>query len=161
MTDLAQSNVAAGRVLVVDDEEAIREIVASMLVEAGFECREATSGLEALRLLESGERFDLMLCDLIMNGLDGVALLERTKIAYPDMPVVIGSAVQDVSVILACLRHGAYDYLLYPFNGPEELVDVVGRALEDQRSKQEHRAYVSRLETRVAELTERLRVETS
>ena len=161
MTDVTQSNIAVGRVLVVDDEEPIREIVVSMLVSAGFECREAMSGLEALRLLESGERFDLMLCDVMMNDLDGIGLLERVRVAYPDMPVVMGSAVHDLSVILTCLRRGACDYLLYPFKDREELLDVVRRALEDQRSKQAQKTYVSHLEAQVAELTERLRDQTS
>ena len=79
----------AERILVVDDEEAIREIVSSMLTSANYKCRQASSGLEALALLESGEEFELMLSDLMMAGLDGIGLLERTKEKFPDMPVVM------------------------------------------------------------------------
>ncbi len=76
------------RVLVVDDEETIREIVSSMLTAANYKCRQAASGLEALALLDSGEEFELMLSDLMMANLDGIGLLERTKERFPDMPVV-------------------------------------------------------------------------
>src|SRR5438067_1773459 len=92
------------RILVVDDEDAIREIVVSMLASAHYECRQAGSGLEALALLNSGEEFELMLSDLMMADLDGIGLLERTKEKYPDMPVVMVTAVHDISVALAAIR---------------------------------------------------------
>ena len=76
----------ADRILVVDDEEAIREIVSSMLTNANYNCRQAASGNEALALLSSGEEFELMLSDLMMADLDGIGLLERTKERFPDMP---------------------------------------------------------------------------
>src|SRR5713226_10169922 len=82
------------RILVVDDEEAIREIVASMLSSAGYGCTQAASGMDALAVLNSGEEFELMLSDLMMADLDGIGLLERTKEKYPDMPVVMVTAVQ-------------------------------------------------------------------
>jgi CheY-like chemotaxis protein len=69
----------ADRILVVDDEEPIREIVASMLSMAGYTCKQARSGMEALAILTSGEEFELMLSDLMMAELDGIGLLERTK----------------------------------------------------------------------------------
>ena len=71
------------RILVVDDEEPIREIVASMLGTAGYACKQAASGMEALAVLTSGEEFELMLSDLMMADLDGIGLLERTKEKYP------------------------------------------------------------------------------
>ena len=93
--------MAADRILVVDDEESIREIVSSMLATAGYKCHQAGSGNEALALLESGEKFELMLSDLMMANLDGIGLLERTKERFPDMPVVMVTAVHDISVALA------------------------------------------------------------
>src|SRR5271169_1492070 len=128
------------RILVVDDEEAIREIVASMLGAAGYACQQAGSGLEALATLGSGEEFELMLSDLMMADLDGIGLLERTKEKYPDMPVVMVTAVHDISVALAAIRNGAYDYLLKPFER-EQLLNTVSRALENRRLKVENRAY--------------------
>jgi putative nucleotidyltransferase with HDIG domain len=143
------------RILVVDDEEAIREIVASMLHAAGYACKQAGSGLEALAVLNSGEEFELMLSDLMMADLDGIGLLERTKEKYPDMPVVMVTAVHDISVALAAIRNGAYDYLLKPFER-EQLLNTVSRALENRRLKLENRTYQTNLESLVEARTDQL-----
>src|SRR6516162_6617514 len=144
--------MVAERILVVDDEEPIREIVSSMLSFANYQCRQAASGREALALLDSGEEFALMLSDLMMADLDGIGLLERTKERYPDMPVVMVTAVHDISVALAAIRNGAYDYLLKPFER-EQLLNTVSRALENRRLKVENRAYQTNLESLVQERT--------
>jgi putative nucleotidyltransferase with HDIG domain len=144
------------RILVVDDEEPIREIVSSMLTLANYKCKQAGSGLEALAMLESGEEFELMLSDLMMADLDGIGLLERTKEKFPDMPVVMVTAVHDISVALAAIRNGAYDYLLKPFER-EQLLATVRRALENRRLKLENRAYQTNLEALVAAKTDQVR----
>src|SRR5206468_4142681 len=144
------------RILVVDDEEPIREIVTSMLSFANYQCRQAASGMEALALLDSGEEFELMLSDLMMANLDGIGLLEKTKERFPDMPVVMVTAVHDISVALAAIRNGAYDYLLKPFER-EQLLAVVRRALDHRKLRIENRAYQSNLESLVAARTEQLR----
>ncbi len=144
------------RILVVDDEEPIREIVTSMLTNAGYECKQAGSGLDAIAILETGEQFELMLSDLMMPELDGIGLLERTKERFPDMPVVMVTAVHDISVALAALRNGAYDYLLKPFER-DQLLAMVRRALENRRLKLENRAYQTNLEALVSARTEQLR----
>jgi putative nucleotidyltransferase with HDIG domain len=143
------------RILVVDDEEPIREIVASMLGTAGYACKQAASGMEALAVLTSGEEFELMLSDLMMADLDGIGLLERTKEKYPDMPVVMVTAVHDISVALAAIRNGAYDYLLKPFER-EQLLNTVSRALENRRLKVENRTYQTNLESLVKARTDQL-----
>jgi cyclic di-GMP phosphodiesterase len=143
------------RILVVDDEEPIREIVASMLGTAGYACKQAASGMEALAVLTSGEEFELMLSDLMMADLDGIGLLERTKEKYPDMPVVMVTAVHDISVALAAIRNGAYDYLLKPFER-EQLLNTVSRALENRRLKVENRTYQTNLEVLVKARTDQL-----
>ncbi len=147
---------AAERILVVDDEEPIREVVSSLLMSANFECRQAASGLEALALLNSGEEFELMLSDLMMEDMDGIGLLERTKERYPDMPVVMVTAVHDISVALAAIRNGAYDYLLKPFER-EQLLATVRRALENRKLKLENRQYQTNLEALVLKKTDDLR----
>src|SRR4051794_6718896 len=75
--------MAIERILVVDDEEPIREIISSMLSAAGYHTRQAASGMEALAILNSTGEFELMLSDLMMAELDGIALLERSKEKYP------------------------------------------------------------------------------
>src|ERR1700730_7373540 len=146
----------ADRILIVDDEEAIREIVSSMLTAAHYKCSQAGSGLQALALLESGEEFELMLSDLMMADLDGIGLLEQTKERFPDIPVVIVSAVHDISVALAAIRNGAYDYLLKPLER-EQLLATVPMAIENRRFKLEVRAYQSNLESLVTAKTHQLR----
>jgi putative nucleotidyltransferase with HDIG domain len=146
----------AERILVVDDEDPIREVVSSMLTSANYICSQASSGKEALAMLDSGENFELMLSDLMMAGMDGIALLEATKERFPDMPVVMVTAVHDVSVALNSIRNGAYDYLLKPFER-EQLLATVRRALENRRLKIENRAYQTNLEALVTARTELLR----
>jgi putative nucleotidyltransferase with HDIG domain len=144
------------RILVVDDEETIRDVVSSMLGSGHYQCKQAASAFEALALLDSGEEFELMLSDLLMPDLDGIGLLERTKEKFPDMPVVMVTAVHDISVALAAIRNGAYDYLLKPFER-EQLMAMVRRALENRRLKLENRAYQTELEALVDAKTEQLR----
>ena len=143
----------AGRILVVDDEKTIRQIIASILVSANYECREAASGVEALAMLESAGDFDLVLDDLMMPDMDGIALLERIKDKYPSIPVVIVTAVDDIQVALQALRNEAYDYLLKPFER-EHLLATVRRALETRRVKLENDAYRTNLEALVAARTQ-------
>jgi len=148
--------MATERILVVDDEEPIREIVTAMLHSSGYQCQQAASGKQALALLTSGDSFELVLSDLMMADMDGIGLLERTKEKYPDMPVVMVTAVHDISVALAAIRNGAYDYLLKPFER-EQLLATVRRALENRRLKTENRTYQTNLESLVAARTEQLR----
>jgi putative nucleotidyltransferase with HDIG domain len=149
------TKLMADRILVVDDEEAIREIVCAILAAAGYTCQQASSGMEALALLNSGEQFELMLSDLMMADLDGIGLLERTKEKFPDMPVVMVTAVHDISVALAAVRNGAFDYLLKPFER-EQLLNAVGRALENRRLKVQNREYQTNLESLVEARTDQL-----
>jgi len=148
--------MASERILVVDDEEAIREIVSSMLQNAGYFTMQAHSGVQALEILGSGEEFQLMLSDLMMAEMDGIALLDRVQDCYPDMPAIMVTAVHDISVALAAIRNGAYDYLLKPFER-EQLLAMVRRALEHRKLRLENRAYQSNLESLVAARTEQLR----
>jgi putative nucleotidyltransferase with HDIG domain len=99
--------------------------------------------------------FELMLSDLMMADLDGIGLLERTKEKFPDMPVVMVTAVHDISVALAAIRNGAYDYLLKPFER-EQLLNAVGRSLENRRLKVENRTYQTNLESLVEARTDQL-----
>ncbi len=144
------------RILVVDDEESIREVVCSMLGTAGYRCTPAASGNAALELLASGEEFELMLSDLMMAEMQGDILLERAKERFPEMPVIMVTAVSDLSVALSAIRNGAYDYLLKPFER-DQLLNTVSRALENRRLRLENRAFQLHLESRVAEQTAQLR----
>src|SRR6266511_3605915 len=148
--------MAVERILVVDDESAIRNLVCALLKTASYECTEARSATEALAILNRDDNFQLILSDLIMPGMDGVGLLERVKSRQKDLPVVLVTAVHDISVALAAIRNGAYDYVLKPF-AREQLLAVVRRALEANRLRMENRAYQTNLEALVTARTEQLR----
>ena len=132
------------RILVVDNEEAIREIVGSMLSWSGYRCRTVPGGPQALELLGSGESFDLVTSDLMNLPMDGISLLEELKRRYPDIPVVMVTAIHDISVALAAIRTGAFDYLLKPFER-EQLINTVHRALEHRCLKTENRELRAKL----------------
>jgi len=145
----------AERILVVDDEASIRDLVTSLLTQVGFECQVAASGEEALSVLQAGPAFSLVLSDISMEGMDGFALLERIRSFDSQLPVVMVTAVHDVSVALSAIRKGAYDYLLKPFERDQLLVSVQ-RALETRRLKLENLAYQNKLEVLVLARTELL-----
>jgi len=116
------------RILVVDDVEAVRELISLILTGAGYECRTVRSGCEALALLEAGEQFDLMLCDLLNNP-HGITLLERTKKSYPRMPVIIATAPCCMCTARFAVNGlGASGYLLKPF-AAQALLTTVWRTL--------------------------------
>jgi CheY-like chemotaxis protein len=124
----------ADRVLLVDDEECIRDIFGSFLKTAGYECQTAASGVEALALLRSGARFDLISSDIMMAPMDGITLLEHVKVEFPAIPVVIASPVADPEVALLARRKGAVDYLRLPCQR-EEYLAMIRKALETHRGQ--------------------------
>jgi putative nucleotidyltransferase with HDIG domain len=144
------------RILVVDDEKPVRDVVCSMLQNASYHCEQAGSGAEALRILHDDSNFQLVLTDMMMPELDGAGLLEIVRQQHEDLPVVMVTAVHDISVSLAAIRNGAYDYLLKPFER-EQLLAVVRRALEANRLRVQNRAYQANLETLVSQRTTELR----
>jgi len=148
--------MADERILVVDDEDLIREIICSVLNQAGFVCHPVISGTAALSILQSDGAFSVVVSDVVMDGMDGLTLLSHIKRDYPEIPVVMVTAVHDISVALAAMRNGAYDYLLKPFER-EQLLASVRRAVENRRLKAENLAYQTKLESLVSARTEMLR----
>jgi putative nucleotidyltransferase with HDIG domain len=142
------------KILIVDDEDSIREVLASLLEAGGFQCVTASNGAEALDRMATGS-FDLVLSDILMPVMDGLVLLERVRERQPDLPVVMVTAMHDVSAAIGALRTGAYDYLLKPFD-KDQLYFSVRRALEHRRLVLENRNYQSGLERLVAERTSQL-----
>src|SRR5947209_13466075 len=126
------------RILVVDDELPIRELVAAMLRAAGYEVTTAANGLNALQVLASSEPFNLMMSDLMMPVMDGNQLLRETAKRFPDMPVLMVTAVHDIGVALNSIRSGAYDYMLKPFDR-EQLIATVKRSVDHAKLRSEER----------------------
>src|SRR5258706_5667809 len=137
------------RILVVDDEEAVRSVAAALLERSGYATAVADGADEALLHLQEGAAFDLVLSDIMMPGIDGMSLLQRIGSEHPGTPVVMMTAVQDVHVATNAFRSGAIDYLLKPF-ARAQLETVVTRAMEHGRLMKQNAAYRQNLEEMVA-----------
>lgn len=129
------SEVKAGRILVVDDEVISRDNLALALARQGHETVAAGSGAEALTLLQGGD-FDMVLTDLMMEGMDGLALLRAIKERHPDIEVVVITGYPTVDTAVDAMRAGAYDYLAKPYRIDEARL-LVHKALEKRRLKLE------------------------
>src|ERR1700679_1729930 len=144
------------RILVVDDEEAVRCVVAALLEHCGYEITTVEGAEEALTRLQQDPDYDLVLCDIMMPGVDGLNLLEKICTDHPGMPVVMCSAVNDIHVATNAFRRGAIDYILKPFERTE-LQSVVMRAIEHGRLRKQNAIYRHNLESIVSARTGRLR----
>lgn len=147
---------ASERVLIVDDEEPIREVISSLLETQGYECETAPSAVKALPMIAADpERYRLVLSDVMMPEMNGLVFLKNLQERHPDLPVVMLSAVHDIRVALDAIRQGAYDYLVKPFE-KDQLFFAVARALERRRLIEDNRRYQLHLEQLVADRTQRL-----
>lgn len=110
-------NWATGSILVVDDDQINRAVLGRALGADGHEVRTAADGLSALALLEE-EPSDVVLLDIVMPGMDGIAVLERLKADSQrrHIPVIMISAVEEVASVVRCIELGADDYLAKPFD---------------------------------------------
>src|SRR5688500_7091589 len=135
------------RILVVDDQDMMRDSLAATLVREGHEVIAATDGAAAVSRLNGG-RFDLMITDLKMPKMTGIELLAEAKRLRPEMPVVLMTAFATVSTAVEAMKLGAYDYIQKPFDG-DEIKMLVDRTLEHSRLIRENQA----LRTMAAEQT--------
>src|SRR5438874_8855269 len=140
--------------LVVDDEARLRQILMHVMRREGFRCVEAANGAEALEVLREYP-VTLVLSDLRMPKMDGMALLRAVRQHYADIAVVMVTAVPDVEQAVSCLANGAMDYLIKPFL-LEEVRARVSQALDRRRLILENRQYQERLKERVAAQASRL-----
>ena len=126
---------AAGRVLVVDDEPAVRFTLRELLGDRGLVTLEARSAAEALPLVDGA---DVVLTDLEMGEVSGLVLLREIRERAPELPVILLTAHGSERVAVRAIKEGAYDYLSKPFN-PDELLLCIGRALETRRLRAQSR----------------------
>ncbi len=141
-------------ILVVDDEEAIREVVSTMLESKGYHCTAVSNGRAAQDQVKRVTP-DLVLSDMIMPEMDGIKLLDWLRQYDPEVPVIMVTAIHDISTALEAIRRGAYDYILKPFE-KDQLFLGVGRALQHRRLVMENRTYQRNLEQLVEERTAQL-----
>jgi DNA-binding NtrC family response regulator len=135
-----------GTILVVDDEEIMREILDTLLSREGYDVRLASSGAEGLELARATP-FDAAIVDIMMPGLDGIATLDELKRIDEDLAVIIITAYASVESAISAMKNGAFDYVTKPFKNDEVLV-VIRNAMERRRLVNENRALRQNIQER-------------
>lgn len=121
------------RLLVVDDELLIRDLLYDHFAAKDYNITTAPSAEDAIELLEGKERFDLVLTDLKMPGMGGLELIEHLKQEVGDIPVIIMTGFPSLDTAIEALRKRVFDYVIKPFN-INRLNAVVEAALEEQKT---------------------------
>jgi two-component system, NtrC family, response regulator HydG len=138
MSTLVENPVAVktkGRILIVDDELAVRDALGKWFTSEGYAALPSSSAREALETIQKKE-FDIALLDIKMPGMDGMELQARLKQADPDLTVIMMTGYASVETAVQALKRGAYDYVTKPVD-PDELSHLVANALEHKRASRE------------------------
>lgn len=121
-------------ILVVDDELLIRDLLYDFFTDQGWDISIAESGEKALKILRS-QKIDLVLTDLKMPNMDGLALTSKVRESYPDIPVVIMTGYPSVDSAVSALRSKVADYIIKPFN-IKQLYKVIEEKINENRGSQ-------------------------
>ncbi|HYR27696.1 MAG TPA: response regulator, partial [Thermoanaerobaculia bacterium] len=132
------------RILIVDDEEVLRDVLEVVLRREGFDIVAAASGEEALSILDSTEEVDLMVLDVMLPGISGIDTLRAVRISNPTLPVIVITAFSSIDGAIEAMKHGAFHYIPKPFKN-EEVVMTVNKALEQRRLSTENERLKSEL----------------
>ena len=123
-------------VLVVEDDNVLREAICDSLGFADFETVPTRHGKEALAVLHGKRSIDLIVSDVQMPELDGHALLKEVKGKWPEMPMVLMTAYAEVEGAVSAMQHGATDYIAKPFEG-DALIDLASRLTASKREAEQ------------------------
>ena len=145
-----------GKILIVDDEDLIRLNLRALLEDLGYGIAEAVNGREGLESFDR-ERPDLVLADLRMPVMDGLAMIAGLREKSPDTPVIVVSGTGTMRDAVEAVRLGAWDYIIKPVADAEEFHIIITRAMEKARLIAENRRYREHLEDLVRERTAALR----
>jgi DNA-binding NtrC family response regulator len=132
------------RILIVDDEPTILNLLNKILIGQGYDATPASNGEKALQLLQT-EKFDLMISDINMTPINGMELLRKAAGSWPDMGVIMLTAYGTVATAVEAMKEGAFDYITKPFK-LDELVLTVQRALAYHNAITENKDLKARLE---------------
>ncbi len=149
------ANQTDAKILIVDDEPHICNIISRWLKIDGYACQTANSADEAIALL-ADEHFSLMISDIMMPHKSGIELLEETRDQYPDMAVLMATAVDERGTAIKALDLGAYGYMIKPVEQNEFLINVAS-ALERRRLFLKSKKYEDNLKQEVLERTRDIR----
>lgn len=145
----------SARILIVDDEVFVREILVRKLRALGYVCDSCEDGPSALKILHE-QAYDLLLTDIMMPEMSGVDLIKEAAKVRPELAVILVTSVIDLEVAVDALKLGAYDYITKPFS-LEEVTVAVARALEKRKLVIDNVKYQETLEEQVASRTRQLR----
>ena len=123
------------RILVADDDKAFRIATQTLLSDEGYQATLASNGEDALTRLQ-GQEYDLLLSDLVMGKMSGIALLQQVRTTWPDLPVIMVTGFGSIQTAVEAMRLGAVDYLTKPSNN-EELLIKIRRALDERLKDRE------------------------
>ncbi|HCE7132316.1 TPA: SpoIIE family protein phosphatase [Pseudomonas aeruginosa] len=137
--------------LIIDDDEVVRESLAAYLEDSNFKVLQALNGLQGLQIFES-EQPDLVICDLRMPQIDGLELIRRIRQTASETPIIVLSGVGVMSDAVEALRLGAADYLIKPLEDLAVLEHSVRRALDRAYLRVENQRYRDKLEAANREL---------
>jgi len=147
---MSTATVPAGRLLVVDDELHVRESLSRWFIEDGYEVDAAPGAREALARLGQ-RRYEVVITDIRMPGIDGLELQRRIHEVDPNVAIVLITAYASVSSAVQALKEGAYDYVTKPFD-PEELSRIIAKACATVRLKEENVRLKEQLEASLPEI---------
>ena len=145
------------RLLVIDDEDIVRESIVAYLEDSGFTVFEASDGEQGLALFHQYHP-DVVLCDLKMPKMDGFTVLKKIKEAPSVTPIIVISGVGVMGDVVEALRFGASDYLIKPILDMEVVEHAIGRCLEQGKLRRENTDYRAQLEQANFDLKQHLQV---
>ncbi|MDX9799852.1 MAG: sigma-54 dependent transcriptional regulator [Spirochaetia bacterium] len=125
------------KILIIDDEENIREVLSGILEDEGYAAESAKDGLEGLSKAEKGD-FDLVILDVWLPGMGGMEVLDKLKISKPDLEVVVISGHGNIDMAVKAVKKGAFDFLEKPLS-LDKVITVVKNALTLEKLRKENR----------------------
>ncbi len=143
------------RILIVDDEAAIRRLLRQKLTKSGYQCEEAGNSDEALEKMKTFPA-DLIMLDMKMPGKSGMELLPELKANYPDTAVIMATAVAEADLAIQCMKLGADDYITKPFN-LDEITSNIEKTLDKKKLELQIRDYQEQLQQKVEQQTKEIR----
>ncbi|GLQ30071.1 response regulator [Litoribrevibacter albus] len=145
----------SGKILIIDDDDAVRSSLVAYLEDSGYLVEEASDGGSGLELFTQSQP-DVVLCDLRMPKMDGLTVLSEIKKSSPESPVIVVSGAGVMTDVVQALRLGASDYIVKPVVDMEILVHSIEQCLEKKQLIDQNRLYREELEAANQELRERI-----
>ena len=141
-----------GKILVVDDEPGIRDVVKTYIEYSGYSVHTAADGVDALQLVEN-ENYDVVLSDIQMPRMDGLTLAEKIHKIQPDTIVILMTGYASVNTAVEAIKKDIFDYIMKPFQNMQAILQTIERGIEQRRFVQERRALIDDLKRANDELS--------